>query len=76
MGEYLDDLPYQSKIMEISEDDWLRFSYGQQREFLDEIEAKILLYEDYHDDVGLWVSLDGDRVKGDAVYPILLDALP
>ncbi len=76
LGEYLEGLPYQSKIMGITEDDWLRWSFGQQREFLDEIEAKILLYEDYHDDTDLWVALDGDRIKGDAVYPMPLEALP
>ena len=76
LGEYLEGLPYRSKIMEITEDDWLRWSFTQQREFLDELEAKIMLYQDYHDDTDLWIALDGGRVKGDAVYPVLLEALP
>jgi hypothetical protein len=29
-----------------------------------------------HDNVDLWVSLDGGAVDGDSVYPLLLEALP
>ncbi|MEE8271485.1 MAG: vWA domain-containing protein [Alphaproteobacteria bacterium] len=76
VGEYLEDLPYQSRIMELTEDDWLSWSFGQQREFLDDLEAKLVLYEDLHDDTDLWIALGVDRVRGDAVYPIPLDALP
>ncbi len=76
LGEYLDDLPYRSKVMEITEDDWLSWSLGQQREFLDELRSKIRLYEDFNDEVSLWVALDDGRVPGDAVYPVPLIALP
>ncbi len=76
LGEYLDDLPYRSKVMEITEDDWLSWSLGQQREFLDELRSKVRLYEDFNDEVSLWVALDGGRVPGDAVYPVPLIALP
>lgn len=76
VGEYLDGLPYQSKIMGIDQDLWLSWSVGEQQAFIDEIEAKIRLYEAYHNDVDRWIALDGGRVPGDAVYPIPLDALP
>jgi hypothetical protein len=76
IGEYLEGLPYQSKIMSIDQDLWQRWSVGEQQAFIDEIEAKIRLYQAYHNDLDRWIALDGGRVPGDAVYPIPLDALP
>lgn len=76
IGEYLEGLPYQSKIMGIDQDLWLSWSVGEQQAFIDEIEAKIRLYQAYHNNVDRWIELDGGRVPGDAVYPIPLDALP
>lgn len=76
LGEYLDDLPYQSQIMEIDRDTWRAMGAGAQREVLDAIEDKLKLYTEFHNDTGLWVAFDGGRVPGDAVYPVPLDALP
>lgn len=76
IGEYLDGLPYRSRIMELTEDDWLSWSFGQQRQFLDDLDAKVTLYQQIYDNADLWISLDGNRTGGDAVYPIPLDALP
>jgi len=76
IGEYLEDLPYRSRILEITEDDWLSWGFDRQREFLDELRQKVELYERFSDEVTLWVALDGGRVPGDAVYPVSLSALP
>lgn len=76
IGEYLDGLPYRSRIMELTEDDWLSWGFGQQRQFLDDLDAKVTLYQQIYDNADLWISLDGDRTGGEAVYPIPLDALP
>ncbi|WP_225769370.1 vWA domain-containing protein [Inquilinus sp. Marseille-Q2685] len=76
IGEYLEGLPYRSRIMELSEDDWLSWSFGQQRQFLDDLEAKVSLYRQIYDNTDQWIALDGDRSGGDAVSPIPLDALP
>lgn len=76
IGEYLEDLPYQSRIMEITEDAWLSWGFDRQREFLDDLRQKIQLYERFSDEVTLWVALDGGRIPGDAVYPVSLTALP
>ena len=76
VGEWLEDLPYKSKIMEITEDDWLQWSFSQQREFLDELEEKLILYQKFHDDTDRWITLGGDRNPGDAVCSIPVDALP
>ncbi|MAU62610.1 MAG: serine/threonine protein kinase [Parvibaculum sp.] len=76
IGEYLEDLPYRSRILEVTEDDWLSWGFDRQREFLDELRQKIELYERLSDEVTLWVALDGGRIPGDAVYPVSLSSLP
>ncbi|MFM8991547.1 MAG: hypothetical protein ACKOUS_18470, partial [Alphaproteobacteria bacterium] len=75
-GEYLDDLPYQSTIMEITQEDWVAMGAGRRREILNDIEAKLRLYEEYNRQQALWVNLDGGRDPGEAMYPVPLDALP
>lgn len=76
MGEYLDDLPYRSKVLDIDQDIWSSWSIGQQQAFLDEINRKLRLYQIYHDDVDRWVALDKGADPGEMVYPVPLDALP
>jgi hypothetical protein len=76
MGEYLDDLPYRSRVLALSEEMWNRWSIGEQVAFLDDLSAKIRLYQSFHDDVDNWVSLDEGASPGDAVYPVPLSSLP
>jgi hypothetical protein len=76
MGEYLDGLPYRSKILDIDQSLWSSWSIAQQQAFLDEVQRKLRLYQIYHDDVSRWVALDGGADPGEAVYPVPLDALP
>lgn len=76
MGEYLDGLPYRSKVLDIDQQTWSSWSISQQQTFLDEVNRKLRLYQIYHDDVDRWVALDGGADPGEAVYPVPLDALP
>jgi hypothetical protein len=76
LGEYLDDLPYRSRVLALSEEDWNRWTIGEQVAFLDDLEAKIRLYQSFHDDTDAWVTLDKGASPGDAVYPVPLSALP
>jgi serine/threonine-protein kinase PpkA len=76
MGEFLSDLPYRSEIMEIDQDQWLAIGAARQREVLDSIESKLRLYAEFEQRRDIWVSFDGGRVPGDAVYPMPLEALP
>ena len=76
LGEYLEGLPYQSLLTSIDRDTWLALGAGERQELLDEIEAKIQLFQDIHDNQDLWVELDDGNVKGDLVYPISLLDLP
>jgi serine/threonine-protein kinase PpkA len=76
VGEWLDDLPYTSQIMNLTDARWLGLSYAQQQEVLDVIEEKIRLYERIHDDTDRWIDLDAGASKGEAVSTLPLDALP
>jgi hypothetical protein len=76
LGEYLDDLPYRSRVLALDEATWNRWSIGEQVAFLDDLSARIRLYQRFHDDVDNWIALDGGAAPGDAVYPVPLSALP
>lgn len=76
MGEYLDGLPYQSRLMALDEDSWSRMGVGEQQAIIDDIKSKVALYQRYHDDVDRWVRLADGAEAGDAVYPVPIDSLP
>ncbi len=76
LGEYLDDLPYQSEIMDIREADWLAMGAIAQRTVLNNVEAKLRLYQEFQSNTDLWVDLSGSRAAGEALYPVPIEALP
>ncbi len=78
MGEYLDDLPYKSKVMHLTSDEWETWSASarQQEDFLDGLRRKLRHYQIYHDDADRWITLDGSSDPSEAVYPVPIDALP
>lgn len=76
LGEYLDDLPYRSKILDLDQQTWSSWSIAQQQAFLDEINRKLRLYQIIHDDVDRWIALDTGADPGEAVAAVPLDALP
>lgn len=76
LGEYLDGLPYRSALTGINQESWLAMGAGERQEIIDDIEAKIELYQDIHDDQDLWITLEDGHSQGDAVYPLLLSDLP
>ena len=76
LGEYLDDLPYQSEVMDIQEADWLAMGAIAQRSVLNNVEAKLRLYQEFQSNTDLWVDLSGSRAAGEALYPVPIEALP
>jgi serine/threonine-protein kinase PpkA len=76
MGEYLDGLPYQSRIMTLTDDDWTRMGVAEQQAMIDDVASKIRLYQRFHDDSDRWIALNDGDDPGDWVYPVPLDALP
>jgi len=76
MREYLEGLPYRSEVMYLDLSVWEQWPAQRQFEFINELDGKVAYYQALHDNVDLWVSLDGDPIDGDSVYPLLLEALP
>lgn len=75
LGEFLDDLPYKSDIMLLSEDDWYRMSVGEQTAFINRLKSRVARYEAYDRDVDNWESF-GAKDPGDWVYRVPLAMLP
>jgi serine/threonine-protein kinase PpkA len=75
LAEFLDDLPYRSSIMRLTEEDWYRLSVGEQQAIVDDLKSKIRRYEQYHNDVENWVTF-GPEDPGDAVYRVPLSVMP
>ncbi|MCA3339240.1 MAG: VWA domain-containing protein [Roseomonas sp.] len=75
-GEFLQDLPYQSQIMEFTQEEWNSMGAGRRTEIVNALEAKLRIYEEFNRQPSLWVSFDGGRNPGEAMYPVPLDALP
>ncbi len=76
LGEYLDGLPFQSKVMGIDQDAWLGMSPGDQQDLIDHLAVDLELYRHFEDDRDHWVKLAPDAAPEDAVYPVPLDAMP
>ncbi len=76
MREYIEGLPYRSEVMNIDLADWQQWSAERQFEFINQLDAKAAYYKALHDNVDLWVSLDGGPIDGDSLHPLLLEALP
>ncbi|MFP7754361.1 vWA domain-containing protein [Thermodesulfobacteriota bacterium B35] len=74
--EFLEGLPYTSRIMDMSNELWSSWSVDDQDMFLADLEARIMAYETIHDSPEGWVQLNRSDDPGDWVYPITLDLLP
>jgi hypothetical protein len=76
MREYIEGLPYTSEVMKLDLATWQEWSAQKQFEFINQLDKKIAYYNALHENVDLWISLDGGAVDGDSLYPLLLEALP
>jgi serine/threonine-protein kinase PpkA len=75
LAEFLDDLPYRSSIMRLTEEDWYRMSVGEQQAFVNDLKSKLRRYAQIHDDVANWVSF-GATNPGEAFYRVPLSMMP
>ena len=78
LGEYLDDLPYRSDVMDIDQDTWTHWGPQRQLAFTNRLKSKIRLYERYNADWRRWINLaqSSSAGSGDWVYPVPLRDLP
>ncbi|MCY4334004.1 MAG: VWA domain-containing protein [Litoreibacter sp.] len=77
IDEYLDGLPYKSRIMAVTEDDWIKMSTSEQLDLTNELYDKIERYRRYNEATDLWVDYLGAGPGGEnLLYPMLLNDLP
>ena len=77
VSEFIEDLPYKSRIMAITEDDWVRMSISEQQTVVNELYEKIERYRRYNASTDQWVDYLGVGASaGGLVYPMMLDDLP
>lgn len=76
LGEYLDDLPYKSRIQELDEDTWSSMGADEQNRTIEDLESKVRFYQQCNDDVDNWVSLTKGATPAEMVYAVPLEILP
>ncbi|MDR1658233.1 MAG: VWA domain-containing protein [Deltaproteobacteria bacterium] len=76
MSEFLDDLPYKSVIMGLTEKNWYEMSQFQQDEFIRTIKSRLKVYEKYNQDINHWAQFSGPGNEGDWLYRVPLSMLP
>lgn len=76
MGEYLEDLPYHSDVLNLDEETWKSWNGLDQEKFIRNLSIKLRHYQRYNADVDRWVSLAPDSDARDDVYPVPLEMMP
>jgi hypothetical protein len=74
--EFLEGLPYQSRLMSISNELWSSFSHDEQDNFINNLEANVRAYQSIHDAPGGWITLNEGDDADETVYPLPLELLP
>lgn len=76
MGEYLEDLPYQSEVLNLDEATWKSWDGLAQERFIRNLSIKLRHYRRYNEDVDRWVSLAEGSDPRENVYPVPLEMMP
>jgi hypothetical protein len=76
LGEYLEDLPYHSEVLNLDEETWKSWDGLAQEKFIRNLSTKLRHYQRYNADVDRWVSLAKDSDARDDVYPVPLEMMP
>ena len=74
--DFLNNLPYKSRLMEMNNELWESFGPDEQNAFLTSIESKINAYKAIHDDSSLWIPLNEGDDADDYVAAVSLELLP
>jgi hypothetical protein len=76
LGEYLEDLPYRSEVLNLDEETWKSWDGLAQEKFIRNLSTKLRHYQRYNADVDRWVSLADKSDARDNVYPVPLEMMP
>ncbi len=74
--EFLEGLPYHSRLMDMNSELWNSWSVDEQDEFLNNLEALIEAYRTIHDSPEGWITLNPGDDADQTVYPLALEMLP
>ncbi|MEO8614386.1 MAG: vWA domain-containing protein [Luteolibacter sp.] len=74
--DFLTGLPYKSKIMGMTKDDWREMGADQANQYRNEIVSKVQFYAEIYKDATKWQKLNSNSESGDYVTPIPIDMLP
>lgn len=75
LGEYLDDLPYKSTLLNMDSTEWMQMSAQKQGDVINRIENLLALYGQYNAS-GNWYDLGHSGKAGEKVYPVPIEYLP
>lgn len=76
MGEYLDDLPYHSEVLNLDEETWKGWDGLAQEKFIRNVSTKLRHYQTYNADVDGWVKLAENADAREDVFPVPLEMMP
>jgi serine/threonine-protein kinase PpkA len=74
--DFLRNLPYKSKIMDMNDDQWRNLSANEQQDLMEEINSKLTLYAQLHDTPEKWRPLSPGDESDNWVSEIDIDNLP
>ncbi len=78
VAEFLDGLPYRSRLAGMTRARWRQMSAVQQDLLLTDLERRVEFYREINETPGLWWPREArdDRERGEQMYPVPLDRLP
>ncbi len=76
MGEYLEDLPYQSEVLNLDEETWKSWDGLAQERFIRNVSTKQRYYQRVNADADRWVSLTEGADPREDVSPVPLEMMP
>jgi uncharacterized protein YdbL (DUF1318 family) len=74
--DFLAGLPYKSKIMGMTKDDWREMGADRANQYRNEIVSKVQYYSEIYKDGTKWQKLNQNADSGEFVTPVPIDMLP
>ncbi len=74
--EFLQGLPYTSRVMDMTREKWQNMAADDQSAFLNDLRGKIAYYEHIHDMPDLWVQVSPGDDPDDFLHPLDFSQLP
>lgn len=73
---FLKELPYNSKVMALSNEMWNSMVDSQQKELFQTAQMKVEFYKSLYDNADVWMNLDEHAAEDEKVVPVPLNMLP